>query len=91
MCRRGNSSKRTDQVAARNLGLDVARRNMLDAVLLDTRTLLKPGALIEIEQVAYADALTAFVSPRTNAPLIGQSPPRSRFHSVTPDAAAEAP
>jgi len=58
---------------------------MLDAVLLDTGTLLGPSALIEIQQVAYTDTLIGFASPRLKAAPFGHAASAKRFESTTPD------
>jgi FkbM family methyltransferase len=61
----------------------IARRE--DAILLNSDTFVFPGAVKEIRDVAYADPLIGFVSPRSNNATICTFPPSSSDAPLRPE------
>jgi GT2 family glycosyltransferase len=61
-----------------------------DVILLNSDTIVFPGALSEIRRVAYLDPMTGFVSPRSNNATICSLPQQASFHHAEPDEAYEA-
>ncbi|NBC33017.1 MAG: glycosyltransferase [Alphaproteobacteria bacterium] len=76
-------------VGSVNHGLAAARDAGHDALLLNSDTRPSPGAFAEMRRVAYADAMTGFVSPRSNNATLCTLPPQAEYHQQSP-AAAEA-
>ncbi len=72
-----------------NQGLATARKSGHDALLLNSDTLVFPGAISELRRVAYLDPMTGFVSPRTNNATICSLPCQQEFRHVPPAAAYE--
>ena len=76
-------------VGTANRGLDAARAQGHDALLLNSDALPTPGAFAEMRRVAYGDAMIGFVSPRSNNATLCSLPPQAEYHHQSP-AAAEA-
>jgi len=82
---------------ARNLGfvrsvnqvLAAARDARHDVLLLNSDTVIFPGAITELRRVAYLDPMTGFVSPRSNNATICSLPCQTVFKCVTPAEAYE--
>ena len=77
-------------VKSANKGLLLGLGARADVVLLNSDTLITPGALTELSQVAALDPLTAVVSPRSNNATICNSPYPDRFRDLDPDHALAA-
>lgn len=60
----------------------VAARN--DVLLLNSDTLVFPGALREMRKIAGCDPLIGFVSPRSNNASICSFPPQQEFQRIDP-------
>lgn len=56
-----------------------------DVLLLNSDTLLFPGAIAEIQRVAYLDPMIGFVSPRSNNATICSFPPQPEFRNLAPE------
>lgn len=56
-----------------------------DALLLNSDTLLYPGAVREMQRVANLDSMIGFVSPRSNNATICTFPQQSRYADLSPD------
>jgi GT2 family glycosyltransferase len=59
--------------------------NRRDVLLLNSDTLLFPGAVAEIQRVAYLDPMIGFVSPRSNNATICSFPPQPEFRNLAPE------
>jgi len=77
-------------VGSANKGFKLALEAKADIVLLNSDTLLTPGALAEMVAVAALDPLTAVVSPRSNNATICNSPYPDRFRGMALDDAYKA-
>jgi GT2 family glycosyltransferase len=64
-------------------GESVAQRH--DVVLLNSDTILFPGAIAEMCRVASLDPMIGFVSPRSNNATICSFPPQAEFRKLPPD------
>lgn len=73
-----------------NKGLKIALAEGRDAILFNSDALLTPGALKEMAEVAYSDALIGFVSPRSNNATICTSPYPNRYRNLDFDSAIKA-
>jgi GT2 family glycosyltransferase/glycosyltransferase involved in cell wall biosynthesis len=62
----------------------VARR---DIILLNSDTVVFPGALSELKRVAYLDPMIGFVSPRSNNATICTLPHQGEFHHLSAEEA----
>ncbi|NBC14178.1 MAG: glycosyltransferase, partial [Gammaproteobacteria bacterium] len=71
-------------VGSVNHGLAAARDAGHDALLLNSDTRPSPGAFAEMRRVAYADAMTGFVSPRSNNATLCTLPPQAEYHRQSP-------
>ena len=69
-------------VSSANKGLDLALSDGRDAILLNSDCLLTPGAILEMVEVANADPLIGFVSPRSNNATICNSPYPDRYRKL---------
>jgi len=65
----------------------VADRN--DVILLNSDTILFPGAIREVKRVAYLDPMIGFVSPRSNNATICSFPARPEFQKLQPEQSYE--
>jgi GT2 family glycosyltransferase len=68
-----------------NLGLKEAIKAGADVVLMNSDTIVYPGALREIQRVAYIDPMIGFVSPRTNNGTISSFPHQEEFRKLQPE------
>jgi GT2 family glycosyltransferase len=59
--------------------------NRHDVILLNSDTVLFPGAIRELQRVAYLDPMIGFVSPRTNNATLCSFPPQPEFQKLTPE------
>jgi GT2 family glycosyltransferase/glycosyltransferase involved in cell wall biosynthesis len=68
-----------------NKGFDMARDGRRDAIIMNSDTVLFPGALTEMRAVAYSDHMIGFVSPRSNNATLCSLPnaEQYRHRSVT--------
>lgn len=58
--------------------------NRRDVILLNSDTILFPGAIREIKRVAYLDPMIGFVSPRSNNATICSFPAKPEFQHLPP-------
>ena len=77
-------------VGSANIGLGKAHAAGCDAILLNSDTLLTPGALEEMAVVARQDPMIGFVSPRSNNATLCNSPYPERFRALGFGAAVDA-
>jgi GT2 family glycosyltransferase/glycosyltransferase involved in cell wall biosynthesis len=68
-----------------NRGLKEAVEAGADVILLNSDTVVYPGAIREIQRVAYLDPMIGFVSPRTNHATICSFPHQEEFRKLQPD------
>jgi GT2 family glycosyltransferase len=59
--------------------------NRRDVILLNSDTILFPGAIPELQRVAYLDPMIGFVSPRSNNATLCSFPPQPEFQKLTPE------
>jgi GT2 family glycosyltransferase len=59
--------------------------NQHDVILLNSDTILFPGAIAELQRVAYLDPMIGFVSPRSNNATICSFPPQPEFRKLSPE------
>ena len=59
--------------------------NRRDVILLNSDTILFPGAIREIQRVANLDPMIGFVSPRSNNATICSFPPQAEFQRLPPE------
>ncbi len=74
-------------VRTANRAIADATRLKRDLVLLNSDTVLTPGALTEMARVALADPMIGFVNPRSNNATLASLPYQARFRRSPPDAA----
>ena len=74
-------------VRSANAGIRRAVERGRDVLLLNSDTIVFPGAVREIAHVAYADPMIAFVSPRSNHATICSLPQHRDFEALLPDEA----
>ena len=67
-----------------NQGFHLAIQNRADALVLAPDAVIFPGALPEILAVSRLDAMTGFVSPRSNKTMIASLPKSSREADLSP-------
>jgi GT2 family glycosyltransferase len=72
-------------VRSANRGLSAAREAGHDAILLNSDTVIFPGAISELERIAYIDPMTGFVSPRSNNATICSLPCQQEFRHLSPE------
>ena len=70
-----------------NLALEEARRRGMDVLLLNSDTVVFPGALTEMARVSRLDPMTGFVNPRSNNATLATLPYQDRFRRLPPPAA----
>ena len=78
---------------ARNIGFgpsingaasdSVANRH--DVILLNSDTIVFPGAITELQRVANLDPMIGFVSPRSNNATICSFPPQREYQKLSPE------
>ncbi len=56
-----------------------------DVILLNSDTIVFPGAITEVQRVASLDPMIGFVSPRSNNATICSLPTQSEFRKLTPE------
>ena len=59
--------------------------NRHDVLLLNSDTIMFPGAVREIKRVAELDPMIGFVSPRSNNATICSFPPQREFQKLSPE------
>jgi GT2 family glycosyltransferase len=72
-------------VRSANRALRETIRRGHDALLLNSDTVLFPGAVSEIRRVAYLDSTIGFVSPRSNNASLCSLPHQHEYNSLPPD------
>jgi GT2 family glycosyltransferase len=65
-----------------NRGFNAAITSQADCILLNSDTVVFPGALAEMQNAAYSHTLTGFVSPRSNNATICSLPHQDRDKDV---------
>ena len=70
-----------------NFGLEYALERNCDVLLLNSDTLVFPGALREMRDVAYLDRMIGFVNPRSNNATIASLPQQSEHAKQPPERA----
>ena len=73
-----------------NRALEEGRRRGMDVLLLNSDTVVFPGALSEMARVSRLDPMTGFVNPRSNNATLATLPYQDRFRHLPPHAAQEA-
>jgi len=68
-----------------NRGLKEALKAGADVILLNSDTIVYPGAFREMQRVASLDPMIGFVSPRTNNATICSFPHQEEFRKLKPD------
>ncbi len=86
-CRLEVNARNRGFVQTSNLALDEAVRRGMDALLLNSDTVVFPGALTEMARVSRLDPMTGFVNPRSNNATLATLPFQERFRHLPPDAA----
>jgi GT2 family glycosyltransferase len=71
-------------VRSANRGLEISLERGHDVLLLNSDTLIFPGALREMAEVAYSDPMIGFVSPRSNNATICSFPAQPEFCRLEP-------
>ena len=61
--------------------------NRRDVILLNSDTIVFPGAIAELQRVAALDPMIGFVSPRSNNATICSFPPQTEFQKLAPEQA----
>ncbi len=77
-------------VRSANTGLALAMERRHDALLLNSDTLVFPGAISEIRRVSLLDPMIGFVSPRSNNATICSLPHQPEFRGLPPEEAYHA-
>lgn len=72
-----------------NLAASESVANRRDVLLLNSDTIVYPGAIAEIQRVAQLDPMIGFVSPRSNNATICSFPPQKEFHTLPPEKSYE--
>ena len=68
-----------------NGAADSSVKNRHDVLLLNSDTIVFPGAIREMQRVAGLDPMIGFVSPRSNNATICSFPPQPEFHQLSPE------
>ena len=71
-------------VRTMNRAIEEAIERRFDLLLLNSDTMVEPGALTEMVRVARLDSMTAFVNPRSNNATIATLPLAGRFGGAAP-------
>jgi GT2 family glycosyltransferase len=74
-------------VRSANRALRETIRRGHDAILLNSDTVLFPGAVSEMQRVAYLDPAIGFVSPRSNNATLCSLPHQREYSSLPPEEA----
>ena len=77
-------------VRTANRAIAEAIRLGYDLVLLNSDTVLTPGALSEMARIALADPMIGFVNPRSNNATLATLPYQDRFRHLPPGEAQSA-
>ena len=77
-------------VKTANRAIERAVDRGYDLVLLNSDTVLTPGALTEMARVALADPMIGFVNPRSNNATLATLPYQQRFRHLPPAEASQA-
>ena len=72
-------------IGTMNQSISYAKKQHADIILLNSDTLFFPGVIQELVEVAYADPMIGFVSPRSNNATICTFPHKSKDISLSPD------
>ena len=83
-CRLIENPQRLGFAGSVNHGLRKAVAAGADVLLLDSDTEVFPGAVTEIQRVAFLDAMIGFVSPRSNNANICSFPHQPEFRGLRP-------
>lgn len=67
-----------------NRGLQLAVDRKHDAIILNSDTIVYPGAILEMCQVARLDPMIGFVSPRSNNATICSLPHQDQYRNLPP-------
>lgn len=74
-------------VGSANRGFETALARGCDVLLLNSDTIVFPGALRELRAVAYLDPMIGFANPRSNNATIASLPPQRSYAGATPEQA----
>ena len=77
-------------VKTANLAMQAAIDHKLDLVLLNSDTVIFPGALPEMVRIADLDPMIGFVNPRSNNATLASFPVGQRFTTLDPEPAYSA-
>jgi GT2 family glycosyltransferase len=83
-CRLIENTRNMGFVRSMNAAASEAIEHERDVLLLNSDTVVFPGAIAEIQTVAYSDPMIGFVSPRSNNATICSLPHDGEFRSFTP-------
>jgi len=83
-CRLIDSPHNLGLVESVNRGLREAELAGADVLLLSSATIIYRGSLMEMQRVAYLDAMIGFVSPRSNNATICSFPHQEEFRKLPP-------
>lgn len=83
-CRVEKAERNLGFVRTANRGLAEALARGFDAVLLNSDTVLTPGALSEMARVSRLDPMIGFVNPRSNNATLATLPYQDRFRQLAP-------
>jgi GT2 family glycosyltransferase len=86
-CRLIENERNLGFVRSVNLAARQAVANGHDVLLLNSDTIVFPGALREIRKTAWSDPLIGFVSPRSNNATICTFPQQNDFQNLDPNEA----
>lgn len=67
-----------------NHGLELAIAEQSDALLLNSDTILFPGAISEMARIAQADPMIGFVNPRSNNATLASLPVQTEYRRQPP-------
>ena len=80
-----NNERNLGFIRSCNKGLSRAAAAKKDAFLLNSDTVLFPGALTEMVRIAKLDPMIGFVSPRSNNATIASLPSQERYRHESPE------
>jgi len=80
-----NNPRNLGFIRSCNLGLARAVTAEKDALLLNSDTLLYPGAVSEMVRITKLDPMIGFVSPRSNNATIASLPSQERYRHQSPE------
>ncbi len=84
-CRLVENDSNLGFIRSVNLALDQSIANQHDAILLNSDTIVFPGAIAEMRRVVSLDPMIAFVSPRSNNAGICSFPSQPEFQKLSPE------